>query len=123
MIARTYKFIAIFMFFSLFLWGKPGLCQKKYRYSIDVKEQKNRRVPLVFWLTETKSNFSEAKEWRKNKRIEERNSKKIRKHAYKIQKGYVQKRMKQSLKRAEWHNENKLPLLVKIKKRRNGKPI
>lgn len=117
------KYQTIFIIFVLILVSKPGFSQKEYRYSIDIDKTKNRRVPIGYWLTSTRTNLKEAKEWRKNKRIEERDSKKIRKHSYKIQKKYVQKRMKQSKKVAEWHNNNKIPFLVKIKKRRYGQRI
>lgn len=123
MTERTCKYLTIFMFFSIFLTVKPCYCQKKYRYSIDIENVKSRRVPAKFWIQDKRESLGEGRDWRKNKRIEERDSKKTKKHAYKIQKKYVQKRMKETRKHAKWHNQNKLPFIVKLKKRRNGKHI
>lgn len=106
------------MFLSIFLLVRPAKAQ--YKYSIDLNNNIGRRTTVKSWLINTKNNFIASKEWRKNKKIEEKISKKIRKHSYKIQKSYVKKRMKRSWKSADNHNKNKLPLYIKIKRWRDG---
>ncbi|MDA3891934.1 MAG: hypothetical protein PF517_09770 [Salinivirgaceae bacterium] len=114
----AYKFLAItcvFIFFS-------GVTQLKaqYQYSIDIGVQKSRRVSFKYFIGSAKKEFIEAREWRKNKKIEKKSSKRIRKHTYKIQKSEVRKRMKKSKKTAERHNKGKVPLLIKLKRLING---
>lgn len=85
------------------------------KYSIDVKI-KQRRVPVKYFVNESKTKFVEARAWRKRKRIENKTSKKIRKRTYRLQTKEVKKRMKRSEQKAQIFNRGKLPLSVKLRK-------
>lgn len=99
--------------FLLIIGITSGFTQDKY--SIDVKI-KNRRVPVKYFVNESKTKFIEAKQWRKQKRIENKTSKKIRKRTYRLQTREVKKRMKRSEQKAQIFNRGKDPLSVKLRK-------
>jgi hypothetical protein len=109
-----YKIGTIIFFVLIFSGFKPVKAQ--YKYSIDIKTQKSRSVPLKYRITKAKESIKTNKELRKKKRSAIKSSKKIKKHTYRIQTREVKKRMKMSNKKAENFNKGKVPLGVKLKK-------
>ncbi len=97
-----------FLFLSVF-----SLAQGKY--SIDVKS-KDRKVPVSYFVNQTKVQFKDAREWRKMKRIKDKGSKKTKRHVYNIQTREVKKRMKKSERKSDNYNRGKIPLGVKLKR-------
>ncbi len=85
------------------------------KYSIDMKS-KDRRVPVSYAFNDKKNQFENARVWRKNKRIEDKVSKKTKKHIYSIQTHEVKKRMRKAEKKANNFNRGKVPLGVKLKR-------
>ena len=67
-------------------------------------------------MEETKKNIKKTIQWNKIHRLQNKTSKKIRKHTYSNQTNEVKKRMRQSLKSAENYNRGKTPLRVKLSK-------
>lgn len=109
--------VLIFIIINLSIFSSASA---QYRYSIDIKEKKTRRVPLKFRITQAKQNFKINIERRKKRRISDRVSRKITKRTYKIQTSEVKRRMRKSRNRSEQHNNNKIPVSVKFKNILNG---
>lgn len=105
--------IIICVFFCL---GVAAESDAQGRYSIDVKNKNNRDLPIAYIISQTGMQIKEAKEWRKNNRLERKISRKTERRFYHIQTQEVKKRMKRSEKKAENYNRGKVPLRVKLKR-------
>ncbi len=92
-----------------------GTVNAQYKYSIDIKSRGGQRAPLKYAVLKVKKDFQATAEIRKKIRTEEKVSKKIKKHTYKIQTAKVKKRMRKSEKIAKNYNRGKVPLSVKFK--------
>ena len=90
--------------------------QYSFRYSIDINKTKNRRVALKEKIETTKKQLKENLNTNKKHRIQDRDSRKVKRHTYKIQDKKVKKRMKKSKKKAEYYNQNKIPFIIKLKR-------
>lgn len=78
-------------------------------------------MPVAYFIGETAKELKAAHDWRKDNRIEERASRKIRKHTYNKQTKEVKKRMKHSAIKAKQYNEGKIPFTDKLKHYFNGR--
>lgn len=105
------RILNITVFFLLIL---PVGAQPKY--CIDIEPPKNRRVPVAFYIEQTKENAKISKELRVKHRTLNKKSKEIRKHTYSIQTKKVKRRMRNSKKQAEKFNRGKRSMRVKLKK-------
>lgn len=92
----------LFLFISVLAQG-----QSNTRYSVDLDPPDKRRVPLNYFIQQTKTDFKDASELRKKRRINKKVSKKIRKQTYNNQSKAVKKRMRESAKKADEFNEGK----------------
>ena len=108
-----YKYGAIIVLFINISLIKQVSAQ--YKYSIDIKEKKSRRVPLKFLIQQTRQNLKTGHKANINRRKIKRASKAISKHTYNIQTREVKRRMKKTRKKANNHNENKITLSDKLK--------
>lgn len=114
----SYKFGAIiFILINLFAFSSVSA---QYKYSIDIKERKTRKVPLKYRVTQAKQDFKLYLEIKKRRRVANRVSRVTIRHTYRIQTAEVKRRMRKSKKRAENHNKGRVPLIVKFKKLLNG---
>lgn len=104
------------IFLGLIFLFCSNLANAQGKYSIDSKKLKNRRIPVAYFISESAKELKVAHEWRKRNRMEQRDSRKIRKHTYSIQTKEVKKRMKHSVDKAQRYNEGKIPFNEKIKK-------
>ncbi|MDD3773419.1 MAG: hypothetical protein PHC38_12315 [Weeksellaceae bacterium] len=95
-------YLSLFVFVSVSVQG-----QRNTRYSVDLNPPDKRRVPLEYFIEQTKTNFKEASELRKKRRINKKVSRKIQKHTYNNQTSAVKKRMRQSAKKADEFNDGK----------------
>jgi len=86
------------------------------RYSIDVNSSIDRSVSLSFFISQTKETIITNRAVRTKKRNATKESEKIKKHCYRIQTKEIKKRMRQSIKRAEYFNSGKIPIYVKLNK-------
>ena len=107
--------VKVILLVCLLSFSNNIYAQYSFRYSIDIKETKNRRVALKEKIKTTKEQAKSNLESNKKHRIQNRDSRKVRKHTYKIQNKKVKKRMKRSKKKAENYNNNKIPLIIKFK--------
>lgn len=94
-----HKWIILGIFVFLAFSGKA-----QTKYSIDLKPPKERRVPVKYFIEQTKSNVKESSEIRKKHRALRKESRKIRRHTYHIQTKKVKRRMRRSFKEAEEFN-------------------
>jgi preprotein translocase subunit SecF len=94
--------------------------QYSFRYSLDLKSPKKRRVPIGEKIVIKKEQLKKNVETNKKHRIQNRDSRKVRRHTYRLQSKEVKKRMKKSKKKAEYHNKNKIPLKIKLKQMFDG---
>lgn len=111
--------IETIIFFVLIFFGFNTV-KAQYKYSIDIKTQKTRSVPLKYRIAKTKESIKTNSELRKKKKSALKSAKKIKKHAYRIQTRETKKRMKMSEKKAEYFNKGKVPLGVKLKNLLDG---
>jgi hypothetical protein len=103
------------LYIFLVFWNGAGVLAQK-NYSIDFGTLTNRRVPISYFIEQTQQNIKVSAQVRKEHRLENRESRRIRKHTYAIQTKEVKKRMKESRKKADFYNRGKKPLRVKLKK-------
>lgn len=108
-----YKYTILLLFFLII--GNKSFSQEQ-KYSIDNKSFKSRRVSVSYFLKTSLKEFKDYQKRKKEKRIENKLSKKIRKHIYSIQSKHVKKRMKRAKRKAYNYNNRKIPCIVKLKK-------
>jgi len=111
---------ATLLIFFVLIYNNNIYAQYSFRYSVDLKSPKSRRVPLGEKIVSVKEQIKKNAEINKKHRIQNRDSRKVRRHTYRIQDKKVKKRMKKSQKKAECHNKNKIPFKVKLKRLFNG---
>jgi hypothetical protein len=95
-------YLSLFVFVSISAQG-----QSNDRYSVDLKTPDKRRVPLEYFIKQTKADLKNASEIRKKRRLNKKVSKKIRKQTYNNQTNAVKRRMRQSAKKADEFNDGK----------------
>ena len=113
-----YKIGAIF-FLIVILSTSNTIFAQKNRYSIE-NNVKNRRIPIKFFLKQTKESLILELKTRKKRRVSKRISRKIIRHTYSIQTHKTKQRMRKTRKEAEDYNQRRIPLKLKIKKILNG---
>ncbi len=109
-----YKIKAIIL--TIVLLSVFSAVNAQYKYSIDIKSRGGQRAPMKYAVLSAKKDFQATSAIRKKIRTDEKVSKKIKRHTYKIQTLKVKKRMRKSEKTAKNYNRGKVPLSVKLKK-------
>jgi hypothetical protein len=95
-------YMSLFVLISVSAQG-----QSNNRYSVDLKTPDKRRVPLEYFIKQTKTDLKNASEIRKKRRLNKKISKKTRKQTYNNQTNAVKKRMRRSEKKADEFNDGK----------------
>lgn len=95
-------YLSLLVFVSISAQG-----QSNTRYSVDLNPPDKRRVPLEYFIKQTKADLKNASEIRKKRRLNKKVSKKIRKQTYNNQTNAVKKRMRRSAKKADEFNDGK----------------